>query len=71
MRESQKSKIGKHLNSYGEISPLEALNMFGCMRLSERIRELKADGMNILTRINGGRKKFAIYTLVNNQIEVF
>ena len=58
---SQKSNIKAHLIFHGRITPLEALELFGCMRLSERIRELKEEGMDIVTNINVGKKKYAIY----------
>ena len=69
MKTSQKTRIKEHLRFYGSISPLEALNLFGCMRLSQRIRELKDEGLEITTLINSGKKKFAIYTL--SQLTLF
>ena len=33
------------------ITPLQALNWFGCMRLSGRIYDLKKDGWNIISRM--------------------
>ena len=68
MKSSQKNKIKNHLKFYGKITPLEALDNFGCMRLSERIRELKMEGMDIVTKINTGKKKFAIYKLQQTRL---
>ena len=66
---SQKTKIREHLRFYGSITPLEALNLFGCMRLSQRIRELKDEGLEITTLINTGKKKYAIYVI--SQLTLF
>ncbi len=43
------------------ITPLEALNRFGCFRLAARISELRQEGYQIHTQI---RKGFAEYRLV-------
>lgn len=46
------------------ITPLEALSMFGCLRLGARIYDLKQQGHNIETKIVRYHKKhFACYTL--------
>jgi hypothetical protein len=46
------------------ITPLEALDLYGCFRLGARVFDLKRDGFDIQTEIierNG--KRFAQYTL--------
>lgn len=61
---SQCADILKHLQSGRAITPLEALEKFGCFRLGGRIYELKKQGHNIRTDIvekNG--KRFASYSL--------
>lgn len=47
------------------ISPLEAIGMFRCYRLAARIRDLKDDGINILTetRKDAKGKTYARYFL--------
>ena len=63
MKQSQKSLIKRHLRSK-PISPLEALQEYGCFRLAARIAELREDGHNIETvhtKQNG--KHFATYRL--------
>jgi hypothetical protein len=47
------------------ITPLEALNMYGCFRLSAVIYDLKKEGYNIQSKMvdNQNGKKFAQYTL--------
>jgi len=62
--ESQKSKICKHLESGKPITPLEALNLYGCFRLAAIVFVLKEDGMDIKTRIHHiGEKHWASYIL--------
>ena len=64
MKQSQKLLIKRHMISK-QISPLEALQEYGCFRLAARIAELREDGLNIetvQTKQNG--KTFATYQLV-------
>ena len=64
-RLTQNQMIAKHLRSGKHISPMKALNLYGCFRLASRIVELKASGMNIETKmIYAGAIKFARYKLV-------
>ena len=46
-----------------EITPMDALNKFGCFRLGARIADLKKEGYDIKTRIAKGGKNYAIYKL--------
>lgn len=41
---SQKERILEHLLSGKSISPLEALNLYGCLRLGARIADIKGEG---------------------------
>lgn len=64
-RKSQKRKILNLLEARAEVTPLSALEFAGCLRLSERIRELKADGYKIdtdMVRLKNG-KRVASYKL--------
>lgn len=62
---SQQSQIQSYLEYGNKITPLEALNKFGCFRLSAIIYNLKKEGMNIKTnRITKNGKTFAEYELV-------
>lgn len=63
---SQNKKILHHLKSNGSITPIEALNEYGCFRLAARIKDLRDEGHNILTEIvsNDG-KKYARYCYIN------
>jgi len=58
---SQKTDILNHLKNCGLITPMSALEHFGCFRLGARISELREDGHPITTHINEGKKKYAIY----------
>lgn len=62
--ESQKNKIRQHLESGKSITPIDALNLFGCFRLATRIFELKEEGLPIKTKmVSDGDKHFASYSL--------
>ena len=55
---SQKDDILFHLQEYGSITPMEALNEHGCFRLASRIHDLKSDGITIeVSMVN----KYATY----------
>ena len=64
MSESQNKLILEYLEIGNKITPLEALNNFGCFRLSSRIFDLRQKGHNIIThkkKVDG--KTFAEYSL--------
>ena len=61
---SQEKRILNYLKNGGKITPLEALNKFGCLRLSGRIYDLKRKGYNIKSnRIIVNKKQVAQYSL--------
>lgn len=45
--ESQNKQIKEYLDHGNKITSLDALEMFGCMRLASRINDLKKQGMQI------------------------
>tara|TARA_R100000808_G_C2155173_1_gene166996 strand:+ start:8005 stop:8220 length:216 start_codon:yes stop_codon:yes gene_type:complete len=49
-RKSQLKKILNHLQKVGYINPLQALNKYGCFRLSAVIYSLREAGHNIITK---------------------
>ena len=59
---SQRSKILSHLKRHKTITPIQALNDFGCLRLAARIQELRESHTIITERASNGR--YAIYKLV-------
>jgi len=44
---SQKEMVLNHLETYGTITPLEALTRYGVMRLAAVVHKLKNDGFSI------------------------
>jgi hypothetical protein len=61
---SQSLKILKHLKSGKSITQMEALNLYGCMRLASRINDLREIYPIHTTMIYKSGKKFASYSLV-------
>ena len=48
--QSQNAKIAEYLKQGHSITPLDALNLFGCMRLGARIADIKERyGLNIIS----------------------
>ena len=61
-RMSQTEAIQQHLLQGGSLTPIDALKLFGCFRLSARIHAIRSEGMNIQTEmITVDRKRFARY----------
>lgn len=70
---SQNESIRKYLEDGHAITPIDALNMFGCFRLGARIADLKKQGLDIRTDIIHDRsngKHWASYRLVTNNVEI-
>lgn len=62
---TQKEQIKKYLLSRKTITPIQALNKFGCFRLAAVIYKLKNEGLKIVTEIEYNKnKQFARYRLV-------
>jgi hypothetical protein len=62
---TQKEQIKKYLLSRKTITPIQALNKFGCFRLAAVIYKLKNEGLKIVTEMEYNKnKQFAIYRLV-------
>ena len=61
---SQTDAIRAHLESGQDLTPLDALDLYGCFRLAARIDDLRAEGLDIETIIERrGRKRYARYKL--------
>jgi|TARA_R110000765_G_scaffold30028_1_gene71340 hypothetical protein len=61
---SQNDRIKNHLQNVGRISPLVALDLYGCFRLAARIADLRGTGLAIkMKRIKRNGKSFAEYSL--------
>ena len=46
---TQTQAIRKHLIERGSLTPVDALNLYGCFRLAARIRDLRAEGLDVQT----------------------
>jgi len=64
MYKTQRENILKYLETGKAITPIEALNMFGCFRLAAVICDLKKEGHMIhTTTVKSNGKRFARYSL--------
>jgi len=62
MKKSAKQSIEAWLSRGYKLTPLQALNKWGCMRLAARIAELRKDGMAITTtKVTNNGKTYAQY----------
>ena len=67
--DSQNRQILAHLQKGNTITQMDALRMFGCMRLASRINDLRQMGFHIMTfreesiARNGKKKRYAKYAL--------
>ena len=61
---NQNTAILKHMRRKS-ITPIEALELYGCFRLAARIADLREQGHSIVTSVihNGNGKRFARYSL--------
>lgn len=72
---TQNEMIANHLREFGTITQMEAINEYGVYRLSARIHDLRAQGMDIETidnvRLNryGVKVRFARYVLNDESYE--
>jgi hypothetical protein len=66
MKNSQSLKILAHLKTGKTLTPIQALNKWGCFRLAARIHNLKSMGYRIVstTKTNPKtKKKYASYSI--------
>ena len=71
---SQSAKVLYHLQNYGPLTAIEALELFACFRLAARINDLKEAGHDIQTKtVKEDGKKYAVYSLpkIQKQGELF
>ena len=63
---SQTTQIQIHLEKGKSITPIQALNKYGCFRLAARIADLRNNGMNIKTTIVKlkNKKHIATYSVI-------
>lgn len=60
---SQKQKILNHLLEGKTLTPLEALQKFGCFRLGARIFDLRAEGY-MIDNIGPDEANYAVYQMI-------
>ena len=62
---TQNQQIKSYLEKGKAITPIQALNKFGCFRLAAVIYKLKNEGLKIVTEMEYNKnKQFARYRLV-------
>lgn len=55
---TQCERIMNHLDQFGSIDAMTAMNMYGIMRLASRMSDLKADGYKFHTVTVKGRNRY-------------
>ena len=58
MAVTQCDRILRHLKDYGSITPMEAMNEYGIMRLAARINDLRAQGIEIASEVKTGKNRY-------------
>ena len=72
---SQCERIVQYINQHGSITPLDAVNDLGCMRLASRITDLKQRGVNVISEWEEGKNRrgektrYKRYFILNNTKE--
>lgn len=63
-KQTQAQRILRHLEAGRKLTPIDALNRYGCMRLAARISDLKKEGWDIQKKmIDKNGKQYAQYWL--------
>lgn len=66
---NQEHAILNHLENIGPITPIDALNLYGCFRLGARCYDLRQKGYDIVTEIiHQNNKHFASYKLNKQEV---
>jgi hypothetical protein len=55
---TQVERIKRHLEDYGSITSLEAVNEYGILRLAARISDLKATGVDIGDKFETAKNRY-------------
>lgn len=55
---TQRERILRHLQDYGSISSMEAVQEYGIMRLASRISDLKKAGIPIRREMVAGKNRY-------------
>ncbi len=57
-KQTQCDRIVTHMNTYGKITSLEAMNEYGIMRLASRIHDLKVQGYMIKKNMEHAKNRY-------------
>ena len=61
---SQEQQILQYMSSGNPLTPIQALDKFGCFRLAARVKDLRDAGHTIYTeQVNKNGKRFARYRM--------
>lgn len=55
---TQCERILRHLNDYGSITSMIAMQEYGIMRLASRINDLRAQGIKIVSETVSGKNRY-------------
>lgn len=73
---TQCERVLRHLEDFGSITSLEAVNEYGIMRLASRINDLKGQGYAIHSeRVTGKNRynettSYSVYRLANKEANI-
>ena len=55
---TQSQRILRHLEDYGSITQMDAMQDYGIMRLASRVNDLRREGHPIVTDVVEGRNRY-------------
>lgn len=55
---TQREKVLRHLRTFGSITPMEAIQEYGIMRLGARCWDLRNSGIPVVSEIVAGKNRF-------------
>ena len=71
---TQCDRVLRHMEDYGSITSLEAVNEYGIMRLASRIADLKGRGHDIVSERGSSKNRYgettsySVYRLRNKEV---
>lgn len=69
---SQRAKILRHMQAGESITPIDALNLYGCFRLGARIWDLRAAGYDVNSTMVDGHAEYSMEpnTMTDTEIDL-
>lgn len=55
---TQNDRILRHLEDYGSITQMDAMQDYGIMRLASRVNDLRREGHPIVTEVVTGKNRY-------------